>query len=89
SHLMLAVLAAAADGVTDFALIHDSFATHAARSGRWVVTVRKALLDLYETFDPYATIHRAASAALSPAAQAKLPAPPARGSLDLRNILRA
>ena len=89
SHLMLAVLAAAAGGMTDFALIHDSFATHAARSGAWVVTVRKALLDLYETFDPYETIHRAAMAALSPEGRAALPAPPPRGSLDLRDILRA
>lgn len=89
SHLMLAVEAAAADGVTEFALIHDSFATHAARSGRWVVTVRKALVDLYETFDPYAAIHRAALAALSPEGQARLPAPPARGPFDLREILRA
>lgn len=89
SHLMLAVLAAAGEGIADFALIHDSFATHAARSGKWVVTVRKALFDLYETFDPYAVVHHAASAVLSPEARGKLPPPPARGSLDLRNILRA
>ncbi|MGQ3031387.1 MAG: DNA-directed RNA polymerase, partial [Ferrovibrionaceae bacterium] len=89
SHLMLTVLAASESGIRDYALIHDSFGTHAGHCSRWSALIRQAFVDLYLAYDPCAAIREAAWAALLPAGRDALPPLPERGSLDLAAVLGA
>ncbi len=89
SHLLMTVLEAQRRGIHDYALIHDSFGTHAGRTTEWSVLIRETMVQLYETFDPYKAILEAAQATISPEGLAKLPPLPARGDMNLRDIIRA
>jgi DNA-directed RNA polymerase len=83
AHLLLTVRAAKAEGIDAFCLIHDSFATHAADTGRFSQIIRDQLVEMYENNDPFQTIYEAACASLSDKGREKLPLPPAKGTLDL------
>lgn len=48
AHLMLTVLDCAAEGITSFAMIHDSFGTHAGRVSELNYLLRRAFVDMYE-----------------------------------------
>jgi len=86
SHLLLTVLMAAEEGITDVLLIHDSFATNAAQTGRFFQIIREAMVEMYENYCPFETIYQEAYAALSDEGRAKLPPVPTKGSLDLNGI---
>lgn len=47
SHLMMTVLSGKAEGIDAFALIHDSFGTHAADTPRFFQVIREAFVELY------------------------------------------
>lgn len=89
SHLLMTVLEAARRGIGHYALIHDSFGTHAGNTTRWSVLIRETMVQLYEGFDPYRAILDAAQAAISDEGRARLPPLPARGTLNLRDIISA
>lgn len=89
SHLMLTVLAAADEGITDFALIHDSFGTHAGATEDFFRIIREAFVEMYEAYDPFEEIYQSAYGALSEAGRAKLPQPPTKGDFELREVLEA
>ena len=76
-------------GVTDFALIHDSFGTLAADTDGMFAAVREAFVEMYEDQDPYEQLYEDVYAALSEEGRAKLPRPPRKGSLDLNDIRQA
>ena len=86
SHLLLTVLKAVEEGITDVLLIHDSFATNAAQTGRFFSIIREAMVEMYENYCPFETIYQEAYAALSDEGRAKLPPIPKKGSLDLNGI---
>ena len=86
SHLLLTVLKAVAEGITDVLLIHDSFATNAAQTGRFFEIIREAMIEMYANYCPFEAIYQEAHAALSEEGRNKLPLPPAKGSLDLNAI---
>jgi DNA-directed RNA polymerase len=89
SHVRRVVLAAKAEGITDYLLIHDSFATHACDVARFSEIIREQLVSLYEGWDPLQAIYDTAWAQLSPEGREKLPTPPQKGTLDLKLILRS
>lgn len=76
SHLALVAVAAAAEGL-DLAMIHDDYGTHAADAAKLYRIIREVFVAMYENCDPLAEL----------AERYGLPAPPARGSLDLRAVL--
>ena len=86
SHLLLTVLKAVEEGITDVLLIHDSFATNAAQTGRFFAIIREAMVEMYENYCPFEAIYQEAYAALSDEGRAKLPPVPQKGSLDLNAI---
>lgn len=86
SHLLLTVLKAVDEGITDVLLIHDSFATNAAQTGRFFDIIREAMVEMYENYCPFEVIYQEAYAALSDEGRAKLPPVPKKGSLDLNGI---
>lgn len=100
SHLMKAVLYSLEHNISDFMLIHDSFATHAGTCGNpdvmendgffWIV--KQSFVDLYEGFDLFTEVHNATLLALSPEGRERLDAMPEgklpqKGSLDRLAIL--
>jgi DNA-directed RNA polymerase len=87
AHLVLTVLQAHEYGITAFSLIHDSFGTLAADTDAMFSAVREAFLDMYEAHDPFQHLYEQAQVALSEEGRRKLPPPPAKGDLDLSQIL--
>jgi DNA-directed RNA polymerase len=83
AHLVLTVVQADEYGVTDFALIHDSFGTLAADTDAMFAAVRDAFVAMYEENDPLQHLYDRVYADLSEAGREKLPKPPAKGTLDL------
>ena len=76
-------------GITSYLLIHDSFATHAGNTERWSHIIREQLVALYEEWDPLQMVYDNAWAQLSEAGRSKLPTPPQKGTLDLKQVLQS
>jgi DNA-directed RNA polymerase len=89
SHLMLTVLDAKDLGISSFALIHDSFGTHAGSTADFFHVIRNSFVEMYENYCPFETVLEAAMATLSDEGIAKLPTLPAKGTLDLRDTLES
>jgi DNA-directed RNA polymerase len=85
----MAVVAAAREGIKDFALVHDSFGTHAADTGRFFSILRETMVDIYTTTDVMQDFHDQMSGQISEENLANLPVPPARGKLDLTAVLNS
>jgi len=76
AHLKLVTVAAAKEGMS-LAMIHDDYGTHAADAGRLYQIIREVFVEMYERHDPlqaFADAHN-------------LPEPPAKGGLDLSQVL--
>jgi DNA-directed RNA polymerase len=78
SHMHLTAAAAARCGIDALAMIHDDFGTHAADAQQLYTLIRVKFLDMYTENDPIADF-----AALYP----ECPKPPAKGNLDLKEVL--
>lgn len=85
SHLMLTVLEAREVGISDFALIHDSFGTHAANTTAFFRIIRETFVDLYKNYDPFEEIYYQTKKALDD--KGKIPEPPAKGTLDIEGVI--
>jgi len=78
-------------GLSDFCMIHDSYAVHAGHlgDGRNCTDIlfdalREAFVDMYETNDPLENFRQAALEVLD-----EVPEPPKRGNLDIRGVLKS
>jgi len=87
SHLMLAVARAKEEGIDDFMLIHDSFGTHCADTGRFGSIIREALLEMYSNSDVVHDLYLELRTQLLPEEVEELPLPPAKGNLVLADSL--
>lgn len=91
--MMFTVNAAVERGITHFALVHDSFATHAGRMEEFSKVIREAFVRFYEEHDPIAALHGEFAVRLAQHERVQglepvtLPEPPAKGSLDIRVVL--
>jgi DNA-directed RNA polymerase len=77
--------AAVAEGITDLAMIHDSFGCPAAHADRFRQIIREQFVKMYEEHDVLGEIRAAAAQALG--TDKGLPKVPARGTLDLQGVL--
>jgi len=84
SHLMATVLGAYDEGITDFAMIHDSFGTHACDTGRLNAVLRQEFVDMYSVnlLDKF----RQELLAQLPEGT-DVPPVPAMGTLDMDSVL--
>lgn len=89
SHLLLSVCAAADEGITDIATVHDSFGCLACDAPRFNQIIRETFLRMYEQHDILAELLESARADLTPASYHKLPALPEKGTLNLKEIVNA
>ena len=78
-HLRMTVNLAAFNGVTHFAMVHDSFGCHASDIPMLGACLRRAFVDLYEEYDPLADF----KAQTEKAANINLPPLPDKGGLDV------
>jgi DNA-directed RNA polymerase len=98
SHLLRTVGASADEGIIDIATVHDSFGCLPSRATRFNQIIREQFLKMYEDHDVLAELYESALSDLTPAGQERLQnelqkrgfnGPPAKGSLDLKEILNA
>lgn len=89
SHLLLTVLNAEAEGMLDFALIHDSFGVHAGKTQRFFDIIRESFVEMYEDYCPFEEVYAYALSVLSEAGVEKLPPIPTKGDMDLKEVLTA
>lgn len=89
SHLMLTVLNAAEEDMSDFALIHDSFAVHAGKTHRFFQIIRESFVEMYDAYCPFEEVDAYARAVLSDEGLTKLPDLPTKGDMDLLDVLNA
>lgn len=88
SHMMMTVCLAAANGVTAFAMVHDSFGTHAGNAGVLAAALRQAFVDQYST-DVLGNFRQELADQLPPELAAELPPLPDTGTLDLNLVLES
>lgn len=74
-------------GVTHFAMVHDSYGTHAADAPQLARSLREVFVDVYGRQDPLADFRDRLLAALPEDQHSKIPELPAKGSLDLSQVL--
>ena len=87
SHLMFTVCRANDAGIKSFAMIHDSFGTHAADTDELFATVRDCFVEMYQQNDVLGQFKEAVANRLeNPELLDKLPSPLVTGELDLEEV---
>ena len=90
SHLRMTVVHAnEVYGIDSFALIHDSFGTIPADAGNLFKAVRETMVKTYEDNDVIADFYDQFADQLHESQLDKMPAVPAKGDLNLRDILES
>lgn len=87
THLRLTVRRAAEEGINAFALVHDSFGTHAANTGRFFAILRETMVEMYESRDIMVRLYSEIKAQLSDENKSELPHPPTLGNLDIEAVV--
>lgn len=85
AHLRLTVLAGAVEGVEHWAMIHDSFGTHACNTDLLAKTLRQQFVDIYRD-DWLGRIHADIK---KYAPNVVISDPPSRGGLDIAQVLQS
>jgi len=85
AHLTMTVNACAYAGITNFAMIHDSYGTHAADTTRMGVELRRLFVDIYRTDWPMRLKQEIAIYA----PHVVIDDPPTRGDFDVEQVLDA
>jgi len=88
SHMMLTTNLATANGITAFAMIHDSFGTHAGNTSILAAALRQAFVDQYQ-LDVLADFKQQLEEQLPPEVAEQLPPLPPTGDLDLNLVLES
>lgn len=83
--LMLSVHRCRAAGIHSFAMVHDSYGTHAADMTAMSVCLREAFVEMYQQ-DVLEAFRNSIAAGLSEKTLEKLPLVPAKGNLDLELV---
>lgn len=86
AHLARTVVLAHANGVQDFAMIHDSYGTLAADTGTLAAALRHAFVEMYQG-DVLGDFREELCAQLPPDIAAEVPPLPPFGDLDINGVL--
>jgi DNA-directed RNA polymerase len=82
--MTITICKAVDDGITDFAMIHDSYGVHAHHTPKLAKRLREAFVEMYQQHDPLADLAKSASAVVG-----DVEPPPAKGELDITGVLRS
>jgi DNA-directed RNA polymerase len=85
AHMMATVNALRKRGLSDFAMVHDSYAVHACDVDVMNEVLRNEFIGIHRVFTP-ATLHAQIAAQAN---GSEIPAPPVAGELDLDAVRRA
>lgn len=88
THLMMTVCACMKEGIKHFALIHDSFGTHAANTDQMFRIVREQMVELYKA-DPLGRIIDDLKGQIKKGDLKNLPTPHSKGQLNIEEILES
>ncbi|QNF14440.1 hypothetical protein FT670_10430 [Aeromonas jandaei] len=88
THLMMTVCAAHDQGIKHFALIHDSFGTHATNTDQMFRIVREQMVELYKA-DPLGQIIEDLKGQIMKDELKNLPKPHSKGLLKIEEILES
>lgn len=88
AHLLLTARACAAEGI-QVATVHDSFGCLPSHATRLNAILRETFLDMYTKHDVLAELRTSALSDLTPANWDKVPPLPAKGALNLGEVLNA
>lgn len=86
AHLMLTVVRAKQEGLTSFAMIHDSFGTTAGETEIMYRVVRESLVEMYQEVDVLEQFRADIADRLEGEPLENLPPTPVKGNLDLSAI---
>lgn len=86
THLVMSVCVAEDNGIDAFAMIHDSFGTHAADTAMLAACLRTAFVDLYTDLDVLEDFRNQILRQVDEADEKKIPSVPAKGDLDLEEV---
>jgi DNA-directed RNA polymerase len=87
SHLMMTVNALKEKGITNVALVHDSFGVHCAFADSLGSVLREQFVRLYTEFDPLNDILTNNKDRMTN--PSRLPSPVTKGPLDIKDVLHA
>lgn len=87
--MMMTVNACAAQGVTAFAMVHDSYGTHAADMLTMAQTLRQCFYQMFSQTDLLAEMEQQLSAQVDEKHQKDLPDTPTKGTLPLDAVLES
>jgi len=86
THLVLSTDLAVTNGISAFAMIHDSFGTHAANTALLSACLREAFVGLYHETDVLEDLRQQFLRQVAPEQQAKILPVPAKGTLDVSAV---
>lgn len=89
SALVLTVNRALDEGITRFAMIHDSYATDVARTADLARVLRVSFVEMYENNDVLEQFKESVSKDLPEEAKDSIPSVPVVGGLDLSSVLQS
>ena len=89
AHLLLTVLAAVREGITQFALVHDSFGCLPSHAARFQGIIRETFVEMYEKHDMLAEVLQRATCDLSEHDCTRLPSAIEYGTLNIKEVLNA
>lgn len=87
--LMLSVQKASEAGINAFAMIHDSYGTHAAKSETLARCLREAFVQMFTEQDVLAEFKASVEALLPPEKRGDIRSLPAKGDLDVTAVLES
>ena len=85
-HLMMTVLSCLDNGVTDFMVVHDSFATVAADAEKLNDCIREQFIDLYKDYNLYEDLLTQCKERHPDPTSVQWPEPPKQGDLDITEV---
>lgn len=88
AHMMATVCVSVDEGIEDFAMVHDSFGTHAANTEALGVLLRRAFVNQYRA-DVLSEFRERIAGQLSPENLEELPQVPPMGDLDIERVLES
>jgi DNA-directed RNA polymerase len=87
--LLLTVLAGVREGITQFALVHDSFGCLPSQAARFQGIIRETFVEMYETHDVLAEVLQRATCDLIEHDSSRLPSAIEYGNLNIKEVLNA
>ncbi len=89
THLVMSVCYAYNNNINSFAMIHDSFGTHASDTEMLAACLREAFVDMYEETDVLGDLRAQFQRQVAVSNEENIPQVPNKGTLDVADVRRS